>query len=216
MLKKHQKNKAIYKMYMPYLVCVVAFFTFSLSGSALAKKEGDISFRAPLPRLLDEAAANNSQGRRLLSHWRFDRALREHDPRKGRELLRLAAEDGLPEAQHRLAMIYLTGDGVAANLVIARAWLSRAAEAGDPFSQYSLGLLFLQGSGGKLDTLQGVEWLVRAAETGDDALRHRINLRLRTLAVEPEPKLPLTPPPPLAEEVAGLPLDGLWRLTTFP
>jgi TPR repeat protein len=59
-----------------------------------------------------------------------------------------AARDGLPEAQTRLGLCYLRGDGIPANLAEARHWLERAAEAGDAAAQTELASLALHGISG--------------------------------------------------------------------
>ncbi len=59
-----------------------------------------------------------------------------------------AARDGLPEAQARLGLCYLQGNGVPANLSEARHWLELAALAGDSSAQTKLASLALGGISG--------------------------------------------------------------------
>src|SRR5271165_4810313 len=59
-----------------------------------------------------------------------------------------AARDGLPEAQARLGMCYLRGNGVPPNQAEARHWLERAAEGGDPTAQTELASMALRGISG--------------------------------------------------------------------
>lgn len=52
---------------------------------------------------------------------------------------RKAAESGNAMAQHNLAMMYATGEGVTRDDGLAMKWFSRAAAQGDPAAQFHLG-----------------------------------------------------------------------------
>ena len=59
--------------------------------------------------------------------------------------LAAAARDGLPEAQSKLGLCYLNGEGVPANQAEARHWLERAASGGNVTAQTELASLALRG-----------------------------------------------------------------------
>jgi TPR repeat protein len=52
------------------------------------------------------------------------------DPAKAVEFFRMAAEQGMPEAQMALAEIYRTGRGVPRDEAAARRWYEQAARRG--------------------------------------------------------------------------------------
>lgn len=71
------------------------------------------------------------------------------------------------EAQHNLARLYMTGDGVPEDSAQAVALLQRAAEAGCAPAQFQLGRIYALGDGVPMDTEQAMEWFRRAAAGGD-------------------------------------------------
>lgn len=66
------------------------------------------------------------------------------DRARGIALITQAAEQGLAEAQYRLALNYANAIGVDKNLDLARAWLEKAAAQLHAEAQYQLGLYYLQ------------------------------------------------------------------------
>ncbi|MBX3387726.1 MAG: SEL1-like repeat protein [Phycisphaeraceae bacterium] len=70
------------------------------------------------------------------------------------------------DAQHRLASIYRTGDGVPKNTAEAIKWFTRAAEEGDASAQFSLGVIFDTGDGVPKNTPEAIRWYTQAAEQG--------------------------------------------------
>jgi len=102
-----------------------------------------------------------------------------------------SAEGGDPDAQYEVAIMYLSGRGVARDFDAALRWLERAAgngndsaaaklkriqaqkkkfvaargkaESGRAAAQYELGMMYLKGRGVKLDAATGRQWLEKAA-----------------------------------------------------
>jgi len=62
-------------------------------------------------------------------------------------LLRQQAVQGAQEAQYRLGLLALTGEGVPHDMSAAVQWLQRAAAQGHPEAQRLLGQLSLTGQG---------------------------------------------------------------------
>ncbi|MHC8441694.1 MAG: SPOR domain-containing protein [Candidatus Eutrophobiaceae bacterium] len=84
-----------------------------------------------------------------------------------------AAKQGIPEAQHDLAIHLYSGKGTSSpNAKQAAYWWRQAADQGFALSQYQLGLLYYRGDDGIVqDHSQAVLWFTRAAELKDpDAL----------------------------------------------
>jgi localization factor PodJL len=81
-------------------------------------------------------------------------------------LLRRAADRGFAMAQYRLAKLYERGEGVQADLVVARQWTERAAAAGNRRAMHDLGVYFARGEGAPLDEAAAFRWFRQAAELG--------------------------------------------------
>lgn len=88
-----------------------------------------------------------------------------HDA-QGLLLLRRAAHEGFAPAQYRLAKLYETGDGVAADLATARRWTQRAADAGNVRAMHDLGVYYARGDGGERNEAAAFRWFRQAAEFG--------------------------------------------------
>jgi localization factor PodJL len=85
---------------------------------------------------------------------------------EGVTLLRRAADRGFPMAQYRLAKLYERGEGVPADLAVARQWTERAAAAGNRRAMHDLGVYFARGEGAPLDEAAAFRWFRQAAELG--------------------------------------------------
>jgi TPR repeat protein len=78
-----------------------------------------------------------------------------------------AAERGDPVAEHELAQMYATGDGVPQDERKATAWLERAAAHGGVEAQYELGIALRDGRGTLQDDVRAFELMQRAAGVGN-------------------------------------------------
>lgn len=78
----------------------------------------------------------------------------------------LAAQDGVPSAQFKLANAYFSGVGVARDPMQAMLWYSRAAQQGLPQAQHALGIMLLGGVNGAPDPVEGYKWLLLAEKAG--------------------------------------------------
>lgn len=85
------------------------------------------------------------------------------------KLYRQAAEGGNPNAQYRLATLYLQGRGTAKNEAKAREWLEQAATADHPGAQYALALQIMADEGERAQTL-----LSAAADQGNRAAKTQL------------------------------------------
>lgn len=79
------------------------------------------------------------------------------------------AEQGLAEAQERLAVMHERGEGVSQDLHAAVLWFRRAAEQGYAPAQFSLGVMRLKGKGVPQDYVLAHMWFDLAAAQGDFA-----------------------------------------------
>jgi TPR repeat protein len=78
-----------------------------------------------------------------------------------------AAERGDPAAEHELAQMYATGDGVPQDERKATAWLERAAAHGEAEAQYQLGIALRDGRGTLQDDDRAFKMMQQAAGVGN-------------------------------------------------
>lgn len=76
------------------------------------------------------------------------------------------AEKGDSDAQYKLGLLYLTGNGALQDFAEAARWLKLAAEQGYALAQYELGLIYRTGHGFAVDEVKSYMWLNLAAAAG--------------------------------------------------
>ncbi len=91
------------------------------------------------------------------------------------------AERGNPEAQHRLDMAYMEGEGVPKDHVAAAKWFRRAADKGHRDAQFQLGVMYRDGLGMPADEAAAKRWLREAADLNHE--QAAIDLRKQTMVV---------------------------------
>ena len=84
------------------------------------------------------------------------------------------ADSGDAQAQAKLALAYLRGEGVQSDAAAAARWSAPAAEAGQPIAQYLLGTLYGQGEGVKLDTARAFRLFQASAAKGNLKAMHNL------------------------------------------
>ena len=95
------------------------------------------------------------------------------------ELFDKAAEVGHKRAQLNLGTLYFRGQGVARDLVQARAWLEKAASDGDPYALYALARAMSEGEGPAVaDAVRAADLYRRAAGKGHPYAMMRYALAL--------------------------------------
>jgi hypothetical protein len=77
-----------------------------------------------------------------------------------------SAENGNSDAQYKLGLLYLTGNGALQDFTEAAKWLKLAADQGYALAQYELGLIYRMGHGVAVDQVQSYVWLNLAAAAG--------------------------------------------------
>jgi TPR repeat protein len=80
----------------------------------------------------------------------------------------LAAEQGDPEGQYNLALMYSKGKGIRQDWQLAFRWFLAAAEQGVVAAQGRLGLMYATGDAVAKDPIEAHKWLVIAANAGDE------------------------------------------------
>lgn len=87
------------------------------------------------------------------------------DAAEGMRLIRIAAEQGDPEAQRDVAKAYEFGWLGKEDLHEALAWYQKSADNGDGNAQWRIGMAFVNGEERAADPAQAVEWFRRSAES---------------------------------------------------
>ena len=93
-------------------------------------------------------------------------AAQDNKPVDNTKWIRKAAELGDSEAQYKLGLMYLDGQGVKKDETEAVRWLRKAAEQGQPDAQLRLGWMYKKGQGVVKDETEAVKWVRKAAEQG--------------------------------------------------
>jgi TPR repeat protein len=70
------------------------------------------------------------------------------------------------DAQHRVAIMFQNGLGVAPNPEGAFKWMRSAAQGGHGLAQHGLGFMYLEGDCAEQDGEQALHWFTLAAEQG--------------------------------------------------
>lgn len=86
-----------------------------------------------------------------------------------------------PDAQYRLGMMYLNGDGVKHNLCDAFEWFAKAAEQGHAEAQYMLGTMYANGQGVWQDDKKAKRWFAKAAKQRKAEARNHLGWRYAIL-----------------------------------
>ena len=96
------------------------------------------------------------------------------NPQQAAVWVRVAAMQGLPEAQLRLARMLLEGTGVAKDQTKAFVWFQRAAQSCDADALNMLGRCFENGWGVPVNAASAVDYYRRAAQAGHDWAQYNL------------------------------------------
>jgi uncharacterized protein len=81
-------------------------------------------------------------------------------------LLSPLAEQGIPDAQYRIAIMAQNGLGMLPNPLLAYTSMKRAAEAGLALAQHGLAFMYMEGECTDKNPEKAVHWFKKAAEQG--------------------------------------------------
>ena len=90
--------------------------------------------------------------------------------------IRILAQQGDPEAQFDLGLMYHFGYGVPQDYQEAIKWFRKAAEQGLVASQFNLGIMYDKGYGVPQDHKKAVKWYRKAAEQGYASAQSNLGL----------------------------------------
>ena len=103
-------------------------------------------------------------------------------------LFRKLAENGRPEAQAALGMMYVTGSGLKADPEEGRFWVAEAARQGFAPAQRQLGDLHAAGVGGERDLVEAQAWYAMAAAQRDSEAAQRAEAVMKELTPDNQTK----------------------------
>ena len=83
------------------------------------------------------------------------------------KLMRLAADQGIANAQFNLSLMYKNGRGVTHDYKEAVKWYRLSADQGDPLAQSNLGVSYVTGQGVTQDYVRAHMWFNIAASSGN-------------------------------------------------
>ena len=86
------------------------------------------------------------------------------------------AEQGDPEAQHNLGIMYKNGNGVKQDYKEALKWFRLAAEQGYADAQYNLGVSYYYGEGVSKDKIKSYQWWLKAAKQGYTNAQYNLDI----------------------------------------
>jgi hypothetical protein len=90
----------------------------------------------------------------------FATALKEWQP---------LAEQGEPNSQYNLGLLYARGEGVPQDYKQAIVWYQKAAEQDVPAAEYNLGVMYANGQGVAANPQEAQKWFLKAAQKGVSA-----------------------------------------------
>ncbi len=104
---------------------------------------------------------------------------RTHRYAEAAQWYRMAAQQGLAEAQNNLGVMLKDGQGVQKDLVEAAYWFLLAAQQGNVLAQSNLGWLYQSGSGVEQDYAEARRWYLAAACQGHAAAQNNLGTMYR-------------------------------------
>jgi len=138
-------------------IFLVLFLLLAPLSGALSQQEPDLA-------TLQQKAEAGDAWAQLNLGAAYDHALGvERDVDQAIYWYKLAAEQGLAEAQFNLAHILVDED---ISAVAAAEWMQKAAEQGLADAQYLLGIIYTEGIGVPVNHAKAKLWLQRASEQG--------------------------------------------------
>jgi TPR repeat protein len=115
---------------------------------------------------LAKAKAGDAGARYELSRLYYVGEGTKKDEEESNRWCRMAAEQGLANAQCTWGLSLLRGEGVTPDAKQAAEWFRKSADQGFPRSQFILGMFYRDGTGVKADPTESTKWLTLAAEQG--------------------------------------------------
>jgi TPR repeat protein len=143
----------------------------SVSVKVAASERGDLTLTE---HLAAHRASHNNQNKFTQLFTTAPDA--DQNASEALKALREDAEQGDPNAQYLLGLVYNSGAGAPQDFAAAATWYRKAADKGHAGAQFYLGLLYASGRGVPPDLVQAHMWLSLAAASEPGARKVRDEL----------------------------------------
>ena len=118
-------------------------------------------------RTVADADKGNKWSQYRAAKFMLDRYGDHYDPKKAIEYLTRSAKQGYTVAKYMLGKLYLRGEDVPKQMLLALHWLESAVQDDNQYAEYLLGKTFLKGEDIERDTERAESLLRRSAEQGN-------------------------------------------------
>lgn len=125
-------------------------------------------FSLDIPALEAEARRGDAQSQFQLAGAYLSGREVEKDPAKALDLMKKAAEQGVPDALGGVGYFYSTGLVVEKDEAKAREYFEKGAKLGSSASQSNLGIYLIRGMGGERDVPRGLSLMQQAVKAGNE------------------------------------------------
>ena len=130
--------------------------------------EGNLDRHGDTRQLHGAGPPDDAEGQiRLGVSYRYGENGFPKDHQRAARFFQLAAQQGHPEGQAYMGILYSWGEGVRKNDFEAARWFRLAARQGHNHAQFHLGLAYWDGEGVPQDYQEAIRWLRRAAHQGN-------------------------------------------------
>ncbi|NOQ78356.1 MAG: sel1 repeat family protein [Gammaproteobacteria bacterium] len=108
-------------------------------------------------QLNEEEIMDLNSGLKALEDKHFTRAV---------QLLSPLAEKGVPEAQHRMAVMYQNGLGIHRNETAAALWMKLSADQDYELAWHGMGFMYMEGEGVEKNAEEAIKWFTKGVDAG--------------------------------------------------
>ena len=94
------------------------------------------------------------------------KSLEDKHYKRATQLLSQLAEKGVPEAQHRMAVMYQNGLGIHRNETAAALWMKLSADQGYELAWHGMGFMYMEGEGVEQNAEEAIKWFTKGIDAG--------------------------------------------------
>ena len=152
---------------------IVLAVTLSIISSGCDSEPSTTVVNDPVASNSEPSTPEMSAMEQLSRGYDYDKA---QDYKDAMKWYRLAAEQGMAEAEYAIAVLYNEGKGVPQDEEEAVTWFRKSAEQGFHGAKYNLGNKYYRGQGVAQDYKEAMKWFRLAAEQGGAEAKHNLGV----------------------------------------